>query len=258
MVFGLDLVENVNRLSSLVKHVEIVLFHTPELHNIPTEKEIHFLKERKIEEGLTYTVHLPASLEIAEENKESQYSALQMATEIIARLDEIEPLFYILHVPFTKPTLSFEPGFYFKEQGQDGFKDWKRRGRAGLRHIQRITGLKERLLVENINYSPSFLESFWEEGLCALCLDIGHLLLGNEAVEETLKHYLPVIREIHLHGVIGCDEHLSLNVMPGARVKSWIHRMCMDGYDGIVNLEVFDPGDLETSIRMLEVLKGRE
>ena len=163
-----------------------------------------------------------------------------------------------MHVPFTKPTLSFQPGFYFTDQGQDGFEGWKRRGRAGLRYIQRKTGLKERLLVENINYSPAFLESFWREGLCALCLDIGHLLLGNEDIGETLKQYLPVIREIHLHGVLGCDEHLSLNVMPEARVKSWLHRMIMDGYDGIVNLEVFNPDDLETSIHVLKVLEGSE
>mgnify|MGYP002640288759 CR=1 FL=1 len=256
MVFGMDVVENVEKLSSFVKNVEIVLFHTPELDNIPTEKEIDFLKELKVENDLTYTVHLPTSLEIAERNAENQNSALRMATGIIGKFHEIDPQFFILHVPLAKPTLTFEPGFYFTKPDQHRFTDWKNRTRAGLQQLQRETGLNQRLLVENINYSPAFMEQFWQEGLCALCLDIGHLLLGNEAVGETLERYLPVIREIHLHGVIGWEEHLSLNVMPAARVQSWFDLMNRGGYDGIVNLEVFSPGDLQTSLGVLEELKG--
>jgi len=68
MVFGLNLVENVKRLSRIVNHIEVVIFHTPDLHNIPTTEEILFLKEIKAEKNLTYSVHLPASLEIAAES----------------------------------------------------------------------------------------------------------------------------------------------------------------------------------------------
>ena len=58
-------------------------------------------------------------------------------------------------------------------------------------------------LVENINYSPRFLNPLWKLGLCGLCLDIGHLLLGNEALLENLGSHLPVIKEIHLRS----EEH---------------------------------------------------
>ena len=255
MVFGMDLIENVKRLSSFVKHVEIVLFHTPELDNIPAENEIRSLKELKAENDLTYSVHLPASLEIAEENGQNQNSALRTITEIIATLQVIDPLFYILHVPLTKPTLAFEPGCYFTRLDQYRFTDWTTRAITSLQQIQIETGLDRKLLVENINYSPIFLEPFWREGLCGLCLDIGHLLLGNESVGKTLKQYLPVIREIHLHGVIGCDEHLSLNVMPTERVQSWFQHMKRSSYNGLVNLEVFSPDDLETSLGILERLR---
>ena len=253
MVFGMDLVENVRKLSSLVKHVEIVLFHTPELDNFPTQEEIDLLKELKSEYDLTFTVHLPASFEIAGENGEHRDFALRTIPGLIEILCEIDPLFYVLHVPLTKPTLAFEPGCYFTDPDQSRFAPWKARARTDLKRIQRETGLKDRLLVENINYSPAFLEPFWQEGLCGLCLDIGHLLLGNEAVGETLKRYLPVIREIHLHGVIGCDEHLSLNVVPAERVHSWLQRMTGGSYEGIVNLEVFSPSDLESSLGVLEI-----
>ena len=43
MVFGEDLVDNVQRLAGFMDHVEIVLFHTPMLHNFPNHKEIDAL-----------------------------------------------------------------------------------------------------------------------------------------------------------------------------------------------------------------------
>jgi len=37
---------------------------------------------------------------------------------------------------------------------------------AALQTIQQLTGIGDGLLVENINYSPSVLESLWTNNLC--------------------------------------------------------------------------------------------
>jgi sugar phosphate isomerase/epimerase len=108
--------------------------------------------------------------------------------------------------------------------------------------------------VENINYSPVFLGPLWREGLCDFCLDIGHLLLGCESVRKNLKRHLPVIREIHLHDVIGCEEHQSLDVLSIERVRSWFQCLSDFGYRGVLNIEVFDPEDLEKSLRMVKAV----
>jgi sugar phosphate isomerase/epimerase len=113
------------------------------------------------------------------------------------------------------------------------------------------TGLNGKLLVENINYSPSFLEPFWEEGCCKLCLDLGHLLLGKENVSETLKTYLNVTEEIHLHGVQAYDEHISLAVLPANQVHEWLTCLVKASFAGIINLEVFSPQDLEISMKIV-------
>jgi len=65
MVFGENLLENVRRLSAMVDHIEIVLFYTPTLHNFPTASEIKTLKKLGANEDVSFSVHLPASLEIA-------------------------------------------------------------------------------------------------------------------------------------------------------------------------------------------------
>jgi sugar phosphate isomerase/epimerase len=109
--------------------------------------------------------------------------------------------------------------------------------------------------LENINYSPDLLEFIRQQGFCAFCLDMGHLLLGRESVRKTLKRYLPVIKEIHIHGVTGWDEHLGLDVLPLERVQSWFHCLNDYGYTGILNLEVFDPVDLKKSLEVLKQVK---
>ncbi len=94
------------------------------------------------------------------------------------------------------------------DKGRFMYAAWADRAIMSLGHIQKETGLKQKLLLENINYSPDLLEFIRQQGFCAFCLDMGHLLLGRESVRKTLKRYLPVIKEIHIHGVTGWDEHL--------------------------------------------------
>ena len=112
----------------------------------------------------------------------------------------------------------------------------------------------KKILVENINYSPIFLECFWKRGLCEFCLDTGHLMLGRESVLKVAEQFMSVTREVHLHGVQGYQEHLSLVVLPEARVSKWISLFVENSFKGVVNLEVFNEGDLEASIRMLNEL----
>ncbi len=255
MVYGPNLVENVKKLSEYLNHVEILLFHTPEQNNIPNLDEIHFLRGLKDEKGLTYSVHLPSSLEIASEEESKRVFAVHQVTEIVARLKGIAPECHILHVPITPPTLTAIPGCYIMKKDRFNYAAWVDRALGSLARIQAETGLGRKLLLENINYSPQLLETIRQEGCCDFCLDIGHLLLGGESVRKTLNRYLPAIKEIHIHGVNGWDEHLSLDVLPFQRMKSWIQCLMEKGYTGILNIEVFSPSDLKKSLAMLGRLK---
>lgn len=252
MVFGMDLVENVTKLSQVVRHAEIVLFQTPDLHNIPDEQTINTVKEILAEKNMTCSVHLPASLEVAAQDIGKRNTAVQTAAEIVEHMDILNPTGYVLHVPITPPTLTAQPGCYIHEHQLSQYHAWSERALRALEEIQTRTELNHRLLVENINYSPAFLEPLWREGLCAFCLDIGHLLLGRESAGHHLQRYLPVIKEIHLHGVIEWDEHLSLDVLSLDRVRPWFQWLDRFSYSDILNLEVFDARDLEKSLRAVE------
>jgi len=252
MVFGEDLSENVRILAGLVDHVEIVLFQTPTLHNIPGSQEIRKLKKIGEQENITFTVHLPASLEIASPDKTRRKESLQLTKELLVETSGLDPLHYILHIPFSAPTLVPVPGLYFaKKNPQTCWDEWTKRALESLAALHEKLGESNRLLVENINYSPSFLEPFWKGRLCGLCLDIGHLILGKENVTESLEKYMNVARVIHIHGVRGYEEHLSLSALPEAQVREWLECLIGRFFQGIMILEVFTPEDLKESTAMI-------
>jgi sugar phosphate isomerase/epimerase len=251
MISGKDLLENVRLLVGLVDHIEIVLFHTSSRHNIPGLQEIHMLKEIGKQQDVTFTVHLPPSLEIASSEKTRREESVQFARELCLKMAEFDPMHYILHVPFSSPTLVAIPSLYFTTGEKQEWDGWTKRALGSLEMLYEALGDKNKLLVENINYSPSFLEPILKKGLCGFCLDLGHLMLGRENVMESIEQYLDVTEAIHLHGVKGYEEHLSLSKLPKNRVKEWLRYLIRTSFRGVITLEVFSPRDLEESMDVL-------
>ena len=78
MVFGENLLENAYLLAGMVDHVEIVLLYTPALHNFPSPIEIKALRKLGAKEYVSFSVHLPSSLEIASRvRKKREKSSLE-------------------------------------------------------------------------------------------------------------------------------------------------------------------------------------
>lgn len=254
MVYGKNTIENVQQLSDNttgLHFVEIVLFHTPTLHNIPTSAEIQVINEIGKLTDTTYTVHLPSSLEIGSENQEVRENSIRLLVDIWSRTIALDPAYYILHIPITKPTLVPVPGEYFYSDSSCLWDGWTSRALESLERIRKSIGGETVLLFENINYSPKFLRPFLDAGCGQFCLDVGHLMLGDENVLEVLDSFWDDIREIHLHGVIGYSEHLSIDVLPRDRVAKLLSRLYSWDYRGAVNLEVFTPEDLQSSLAIL-------
>lgn len=248
MIYGNELLENVRRLANVFDNIEIVLFHTPSLHNIPSREEIQKLYKIGRHKNVTYTVHLPASLQVASPDSRTRAKHVELAIDLIEKTADCEPVYYILHIPYTRPTLVPMPGEYFGFEFIKTKLEWYKRACASLEKISSTVGHHGKLLVENINYSPECLQTLTATGLCNICLDVGHLILGQEHVVDVLKRFLPAAREIHLHGVKGYTDHLSLTALEPGRIDKWLNYLIQMNYEGIVNLEVFSHEDLISSL----------
>jgi sugar phosphate isomerase/epimerase len=187
-------------------------------------------------------------LEIASPDRTRREASVKLARQICLDMAEFDPKYYILHIPFSLPTLVAIPGLYFTTGEKQEWDEWTKRALGSLEILHEVFGQADRLLVENINYSPSFLEPLLKKGLYELCLDLGHLMLGQENVMESIKQYLDVTRVIHLHGVKGYEEHLSLSILPKTKVHRWLKYLIKAPFKGVITLEMFSPQDLEESM----------
>jgi sugar phosphate isomerase/epimerase len=86
---------------------------------------------------------------------------------------------------------------------------------------------------------------------CELCLDLGHLILGQEHVMDSLKRYLKFTRVIHLHGVKRYEDHLGLSILPKNLVHEWMIYLKKAPFQGEIVLEVFSPQDLKESLNII-------
>ncbi len=257
MIFGHDIVENAEILATLVDNVEIVLFHTPTQNNYLSRRDIAKLSEISRQTGVSYTVHLPTALEVASTDYRRRKESVRLAKALIEQTLDFKPLHYILHVPYSPPTLVYEPGMYFKRISSSAWQNWLRRATGSLIEITTVIGKAAELLLENINYSVCYLEPLVQKRFCGLCLDVGHLLLGQEPVTPEIVRHREVIREIHIHGVKGHTDHHTLSILPQKRLSKWLQQMANMGFSGICNLEVFSPADLKSSVDLIDQI-GRQ
>jgi sugar phosphate isomerase/epimerase len=254
MIFGHDIIENAEILSTIVDNVEIVFFSTPTQNNYLSSRDITALSDIAQNTGISYTVHLPASLEIASPDNKKRVDSFQSAMQLIKQCEPLDPHFFILHIPYSSPTLVYKPGDYFKQIEYTEWQKWLDRASNSLVEITAAIGKKCGLLLENINYSVFHLDPLIKNEGCDLCLDVGHLLLGQENVSAEIMCYHRFIKEIHLHGIQGHTDHFSLATLSQRRVLKWLKILNGIGFSGILNLEVFSPSDLRASLDLIDRL----
>ena len=253
MIFGHDIVENAEILSTIVDNVEIVLFRTPTQNNYLASREIATLADISLRTGITYTVHLPTSLQIASSDLVQRIESVESVVELIKLCEPLNPHYFILHIPYTPPTLVYKPGDYYKKIEYTEWQKWLERASISLMDITAIRK-KCGLLLENINYSLYHLEPLFNDNLCELCLDVGHLMLGEEKISSEIDCYHDIIKEIHLHGVKGHADHQSLETVSHKRVLKWLKLLYGKGFSGILNIEVFSPSKFRSSLDLIKRL----
>jgi len=107
--------------------------------------------------------------------------------------------------------------------------------------------------LETLDYPFEIIERLvFEKGL-SVCLDIGHLVLHNRPVKETVRRYWNYCRVIHLHGVSGAKDHCDISKLD-VKLLHFIFSLLNEPLepDRVVTLEVFNEIDLKKSFSVLE------
>ncbi len=240
-----------------------------------SEQEIRDIATVLDSEGTTLHVHLPTDGHCStEQDSKKFYSHVLMSMERVAPL---QPHSYVLHLDF--PEL-YNTGLY-------PTSEQRARTANMLLDIAKHLDDPAKLAIENLEaYPVDFLDPWLEQTPYSRCMDIGHLWKDMHDPLPLLQKWLPQTRLIHLHGLFPDPaktrtsarnslpprptrqamrtlfgkhprDHKSLFYMPKKWLDSVLHALWTYRFQGVVNLEIFDIHDFETSHSLMMQSRSR-
>jgi sugar phosphate isomerase/epimerase len=238
-----DILPNVDYLAGRVSDIQLVLFET-DLHgsNLPDAVLRRALRERAARHGLTYTVHLPLDLRLAD-GGEAAHESLIKAKRVIEVTRDLEPAAYTVHLDGGR----LPPPWGACRDQPLALEVWRDQAVRALETVSAWVAEPGLLCVENLEkWNPEAFAPVLDRVPVSRTVDIGHLWLEGHDPVPFLEKWLPRTRVIHLHGV-GERDHQSLMRMTAAQVDPVV-RLLAERFDGILTLEVFNEQDLAESL----------
>ncbi|HNZ10087.1 MAG TPA: cobamide remodeling phosphodiesterase CbiR [Smithellaceae bacterium] len=238
-----DILSNVRYLAGKVRDVELVLFDVDDgMNNLPSPDEIEQLLMIASQTDLTYTVHLPLDLRLAEGD------SIDKARRVIDCTRRLDPWAYVLHLD----------GKSVRHGASSGeLRHWLEQAVRSLKIVGEYAGGVEKLAVENLEgYPLDFYEPVLKQIAVSRTVDVGHLWLDGYDAIGYLNDALPRTRVIHIHGIDGRD-HRSLTNVPREKLQAVLSQLIRTGHRGVLTIEVFSEEDfLTSSAAIQEALKG--
>ena len=238
---------NIAFLAPYFDEIELVLFESQGINNLPTPAEIRALAGLAEDFDLKYNVHLPGDLFFGDPDLALRQAFCDTAITFYERTLSLDPTTYVLHLDSRKADGEVEADR----------AAWRQRIHESLDNLQSRGMDLGRVVAENLEYPLERIAPFAETFGMDLCLDIGHLLRYGHNLGEQLEAFLPKSTMVHLHGVKDGQDHLGLDHLPQ---QEWdIICRALKEFQGGVSLEVFSLDDLSPSLqRIQELVTGEE
>lgn len=235
---------------------------------LPTKEEIIEIKHIIEGEGVTLHVHLPTDGDCAtEKNTETYYKNILMALE---RVDSLNVHTFVQHIDIIP--LRFMNTLPSIEQQENI--------RQMLGNIAKHIQSPKMLALENLESFPfNFLDFCFQGTEYSRCVDIGHIWKDGGNPTPFICAWFKKIRLIHLHGLrahspFQVQDSLLKNILPsvesirrmyGTKVHdhksledipvSWLdavlHLLWHKQFQGVINLEIFNPLDFQNSLQLV-------
>jgi sugar phosphate isomerase/epimerase len=237
-----DIVTNVQYLSKYVEDVELVLFETEQITNIPSSDEIQQLREIHDRTGIGYTVHFPIDNKAGSSESDERIAFSDSAKKLIDLTLPLSPRAWILHLEGIKP-----------EASNEEVDAWKNYTRAIIEELTEKVKINSDIAIENLGYPWYWhLDNAAQAGT-SLCCDIGHLCLYFKGDWKThFEIMLPHTSVIHLHGVSGENDHISLKYHDRDQISNFFEIIKKTDYKGVITLEIFSERELFESLKIVD------
>jgi sugar phosphate isomerase/epimerase len=225
-IYPADMLDNVRKLAEAVDDIELVIFESPAFgDNYPDKNTVKELSRLASAHNLTYTIHLPLDLKLAEERP-----LLDAAFRVIDCTGELNPHGFVVHLDGTA------------DADTPAMDRWIENSVKSLERMAIEAGGAHRLCVENLDdQSPAMLDRLLTHMPVSCCVDIGHLWKQGLDPVPCLSAWLDRTKVVHLHGV-GTRDHKALS-LTGASQLDPVVRLLSERFEGVLTFEVFSEKD---------------
>lgn len=236
-----EIIPNVRLLAPVVDDIELVLFESGDISNIPSHDDIRELSKIAEEFNTSFTIHLPIDKHAGAESYMEREMFVDAAVKIIERCNSLSPAAWILHLE----------GISVDAQEYQILK-WRERCLETIDEIKRALVDPSMIAVENLGYPWYWHESVVGEAGLSLCCDVGHLwMCFHDKWRDHLQSMLPQTTVIHLHGFSAGKDHISLFKTDRGLVNEFLEMVKLAKYNGIITLEIFSETDLIESVEVI-------
>lgn len=239
---------NVEALASRVDDVELVLFESDDVSNLPSANMVEHLAMVARRKELSYTVHLPLDVKLGSADESVRSGSVRKCLGVRERLDHASPFAYVLHL-----AVRDYPGSQ-SLSGPD-LERWREAVGSSVRDLLAGGFSPGDICVETLAYPFEYAEPIVEEYNLRVCLDIGHVILNGYDINQYIERLWPNTRIIHAHGIKNGQDHCSLEHMDSELLMNIINRMKKDHeIERVFTVEVFNTSDFASSMNVLNGL----
>lgn len=236
-----EILPNVRYLADKIDDIELVLFESDEISNIPDEATVAELASIARDNDLTYTVHLPLDAYLGSCDEHCRTASVEKCLRIIDSTLSLNPFAFVVH-------------FHGDRRGESPSEDISLWQAQHCRSMERlIEAVASRMFaVETLDYPFDLVEDIVEHYDLSVCLDAGHIWLCGYNLNFNIKRYVDDIRVIHLHGLENGVDHRDISSLSDSQIKSVINAAENGAPDKVMTLEIFGEHELNKSIEILQ------
>jgi sugar phosphate isomerase/epimerase len=243
-VLEADMLTNVKHLAGRVDDIELLVFESDAMAELPDPAMLHELDRIARPESLTYTVHLPLDIRLGAADPEVRSRSVEKCAHTIERMRIVNPVAWILHCDRQAPGDKALPDH-----------EWAGYTEQSLRALLASGIEPETVCVETLDGNFPLLEPMIRKSGVSVCFDIGHLILYGLDIFGYLERFGDRARVVHLHGVVDGKDHRSLNGVPRMVLEKVVStRTEITGNPRVMTMELFNAGDFEESLAIMEGL----
>jgi sugar phosphate isomerase/epimerase len=242
-VLPADMVTNVRRLAGTVDDIELLVFESDAMAELPDDRTLGELGRIAGAESLTYTVHLPLDISFGHPDAAERERSIEKCVRTVERMSVLNPFAWILHCDRQSAEV---------KALHDAV--WVENTAQSLSRLLACGIDPKSVCVETLDGNSALLEPVIRESGVSVCLDIGHLLLYGLDLDNHLATCGDKARVMHWHGVIDGKDHQAISGMHAGWLERIIAAAAQNGSGRVVTIEVFNQEDLDASLRIMEEL----